>query len=105
MLREFSEWNASYFPVRFESEEKLLSTVEKMGEMLIFPRRYFHPALHEIDLMKDTEITCPVAANSSRKLLCLPLCAQTSHADVERVLDVMSYVDRIPTTKCTDPDF
>ncbi|MFN4806958.1 MAG: DegT/DnrJ/EryC1/StrS family aminotransferase [Akkermansiaceae bacterium] len=95
-LRDSTQWNTSYFPVRFESEALLLATVDKLEKTGIFPRRYFHPALHEIGLIGTPASPCPVASRSSRELLCLPLSAQTSQADIERVLDVIRYADKPP---------
>jgi dTDP-4-amino-4,6-dideoxygalactose transaminase len=44
-IRENTAWNYSYYPVIFESEEKLLQK-QKLNENDIYPRRYFYPSLH-----------------------------------------------------------
>lgn len=88
-LRESSEWNASYFPVRFETEELLIATMEKMARAGIFPRRYFYPAIHQMGLVELADLTYPVAARSSKLILCLPLSARTNHDDIDRVVETM----------------
>lgn len=43
-IREKTDWNNSYFPVIFKTEEQLLSTQKTLNENDIFPRRYFYPS-------------------------------------------------------------
>jgi dTDP-4-amino-4,6-dideoxygalactose transaminase len=91
-LRDSTQWNASYFPVRFESEALLLATVKKLEEVGVFPRRYFHPALHQIGLIAAPSSPCPVAEKTSREILCLPLSAQMNVADIDRIHTAISRI-------------
>lgn len=89
-LREFSEWNAAYYPVRFESEDLLVAALNELKRSAIFPRRYFYPALHEIDLPDHFSCALPIAEKASRQILCLPLGALTGKSDIVRILDLIS---------------
>ncbi len=51
-IRENTQWNFSYFPVIFNSEEELLKVQNRLNESNIFPRRYFYPSLNSIDFVK-----------------------------------------------------
>ena len=64
--------NYSYFPVLFDSEEKLLQTMEKLNAEEIFPRRYFYPSLDALPYLKRATRQ-PVSEDVSRRVLCLPL--------------------------------
>lgn len=71
-IRENTTWNYHYFPIIFNSEEKLLSVVKKLNEKNIFPRRYFYPSLNTLDYV-DKKYSCPISESISRGVLCLPL--------------------------------
>jgi dTDP-4-amino-4,6-dideoxygalactose transaminase len=70
-LREGVDWNYSYFPVVFESEEMLNNVMRDLNKQDIYPRRYFYPSLNQIDYVKGE--SCPVAEDISKRVLCLPL--------------------------------
>lgn len=64
--------NYSYFPVIFESEEKLLQIEKKLAEHQIFPRRYFYPSVNTYNkILPHTSM--PVSESISKSVLCLPL--------------------------------
>lgn len=70
-IRENTEWNYSYFPVIFESEEVLLKVVKKLNEQAVFPRRYFYPSLNMLNYV--TKLELEISENISKTVLCLPL--------------------------------
>jgi dTDP-4-amino-4,6-dideoxygalactose transaminase len=70
-IREGTEWNHSYFPIIFESEEVLLLAQNKLNNNRIYPRRYFHPALNKIRYINGNG--APVAGIISNQILCLPM--------------------------------
>ena len=90
-LRESTEWNAAYYPIRFDSEELLIAVLEELSRAKIFPRRYFHPALHESLAIKEAA-DCPHASLAAREVICLPLGASTSSGDVARIMDALANV-------------
>lgn len=70
-VRENTDWNNSYFPVIFESEEVLLQTQKSLNENEIFPRRYFYPSLNTLEYVDSQEM--PISKSISSRILCLPL--------------------------------
>lgn len=71
VLREDTQWNYSYYPVLFESEEDLLKVQEELNGQDIYPRRYFYPSLTNLPYVKNT--SCAVADDVAKRILCLPL--------------------------------
>jgi dTDP-4-amino-4,6-dideoxygalactose transaminase len=71
-IREGTEWNYSYYPLIFSSEEKLLEVVDVMKENEIVPRRYFYPSLNTLDYL-ETHQNMPVSEDIASRILCLPL--------------------------------
>ena len=70
-LIEDAEWNYSYYPVLFFSEEMLLDIQKKLNQAQIFPRRYFYPSLNKVRF-----VDCPsmdISENVASRILCLPL--------------------------------
>lgn len=70
-FRENVEWNFSYFPVIFETEEITLKVIKSLNVKNIYPRRYFYPSLNKLSYvdysyMKNSE-------SISKRILCLPL--------------------------------
>jgi dTDP-4-amino-4,6-dideoxygalactose transaminase len=86
-FREGTEWNFSYYPVIFESEERLLKVRDEMNKKDIFPRRYFYPSLNRLPYLPYGEL--PVAEDISRRVLCLPLSDSLTPTDSERVSEVL----------------
>ena len=67
--------NYSYFPVIFETEEKLLEVEARLNSRNIFPRRYFFPSLNTLTNIVEFTLM-PVSESISRRILCLPLYKQ-----------------------------
>jgi dTDP-4-amino-4,6-dideoxygalactose transaminase len=94
ILRAATGWNWSYYPVLCESESDVRSLMEQFHTMQIFPRRYFHPALHRIpELQSDSSTLCPVAERIARTILCLPLAASYQAEHVDRVVETLKIID------------
>jgi dTDP-4-amino-4,6-dideoxygalactose transaminase len=70
-IRENTDWNYSYYPIVFESEEQLLRVQKILNENNIFPRRYFYPSLNNLPYVKQTVLN--VTNNISQRVLCLPV--------------------------------
>ena len=70
-LRPGTQWNYSYYPVIFNTEELLLNAFEKLNEQQIFPRRYFYPSLNTIDYTKGNAM--PISESIAARIACLPL--------------------------------
>ena len=70
-LREASEWNYSYFPILFETNDALIGTDRNLKENHIFARRYFYPSLNNLPYINPTNM--PISEDISKRILCLPL--------------------------------
>ncbi|WP_181304262.1 DegT/DnrJ/EryC1/StrS aminotransferase family protein [Rufibacter sp. XAAS-G3-1] len=64
-------YNASYFPILFKTEEKLMRSVEALNLQGVYPRRYFYPSLNLLNYVNPT--SCPISEQTSKIVLCLPL--------------------------------
>ena len=67
-----SSSNYAYFSIVLDSERRLLSIVQKLNKMQIFPRRYFRPSLNKLSYVEQGQ-ACPISENASNRVLCLPL--------------------------------
>lgn len=70
-IRENTDWNYSYFPVIFESEESLLELVDHLNKLQIYPRRYFYPSLNKLVYVDNKKVE--FCESISKRILCLPL--------------------------------
>ena len=80
--------NFSYFPIILPSEEKLIHIIAKLREEEIYPRRYFYPALNELPYL--TYQSCPVAEDISKRILCLPLSAEISADNIQKITKIIN---------------
>jgi dTDP-4-amino-4,6-dideoxygalactose transaminase len=83
-----AEYNYSYMPILFDTEERLLKTLEKLAEENIFPRRYFYPALHNLDVFES--IALPIAESVASRIVCMPLYDKLSRADIENICNLIT---------------
>ena len=81
------EYNYSYLPVVFDSEERLLRVEKALHNQQVFPRRYFHPALHALPIFKGPAL--PVAERVAKTVLCLPLYTDLSLAEIDFICDLV----------------
>lgn len=86
-LRDNINWNYSYFPIIFESENELLSVVHKLNEQRIYPRRYFYPSLNRLNYVQKTSVL--VSEEISKKVLCLPLWDKLTEENQSRIIKVI----------------
>ena len=69
---EGCDYNYSYYPVLFNSEEQAVKSMEALAVQNILCRRYFYPTLNSLDYIENKGST-PVAYDISKRILCLPL--------------------------------
>ena len=93
-LRLGTEWNYSYFPVVFGSEEKLQNILEIFNSHDIFPRRYFFPSLNRLSYLEASSNFMPISESISRRILCLPLYNDLSMTDVEKIVSILNQYGR-----------
>ena len=82
-----TEYNYSYFPVIFTSEEQRQQVKDLLASHNINTRRYFFPSLNKLPY--HTGAKCPVSEDISRRVLCLPLYQQLEHDEVRRISSLM----------------
>ena len=87
-LRNDIEWNYSYFPIIFESEEKLVKILTILNNNQIFPRRYFYPSLNKIEFINGDE--CRNSENISKRILCLPLYTDLSNDSINLIIKTIN---------------
>jgi dTDP-4-amino-4,6-dideoxygalactose transaminase len=87
-LRENTNWNYSYYPVIFESEDKLLEVQKALNKEQIFPRRYFYPSLNTIEYISGTRM--PVSENIASCILCLPLYKELEYIEIEKIITLIN---------------
>lgn len=83
-------YNYSYMPVLFDKESRLMTAVRQLNARDIYPRRYFHPSLHECGIFATQEL--PVAESIARRILCLPLYTALTEDDIRTVARIVSGV-------------
>ena len=87
-IRAHTDWNFSYYPVIFKTENELLNTQKKLNENEIFPRRYFYPSLNTIDYCKSASM--PVSESIASRILCLPLYVGLTESEVEKIVSIIN---------------
>lgn len=81
--------NYSYFPVIFDSEERLLGVEKRLNNANIFPRRYFYPSVNTfVDIIEYQE--CPISEDISKRILCLPLYWKLSKDELKIIIETIS---------------
>jgi dTDP-4-amino-4,6-dideoxygalactose transaminase len=87
-IRENTEWNNSYYPIIFETKEKLLLAVNKLNEADIFPRRYFYPSLNKLPYVEKKKT--PISEDIAERILCLPIYPSLEIKDQNRIIDLIN---------------
>lgn len=67
-----TEYNYSYYPALFPSEEALLTAKAALEEQNIHFRRYFYPSLNTLPYL-PTRQACPISEDVAVRIACLPL--------------------------------
>ncbi|MBK8551305.1 MAG: DegT/DnrJ/EryC1/StrS family aminotransferase [Ignavibacteria bacterium] len=87
-IPENIEYNYSYFPVIFPTEEIMLDAKRKLAENEINPRRYFYPSLNKLPYVNGNN--CPVSENIASRVLCLPLYSGLEQATVKLISQIVN---------------
>jgi dTDP-4-amino-4,6-dideoxygalactose transaminase len=88
IITEYTQWNYSYYPITFETEERLLISQRKMNSNNIFPRRYFYPSLNTVDYVQGQ--ACAVSEDIASRILCLPLYYGIDDSEIEQVIKLIN---------------
>lgn len=91
-INESTEWNHSYYPIVFQTEEQLLLILHELSQHQIFARRYFYPSLNLLHYLPKCKL--PTSESISTRVLCLPMYHDLTLIDIERITDVMLGVQK-----------
>ncbi|WP_395064857.1 DegT/DnrJ/EryC1/StrS family aminotransferase [Flavobacterium sp.] len=87
-IRENTQWNYSYYPVIFKSEEQLLKVQKDLNDQNIFPRRYFYPSLNTINYVNGAPME--LAESIASRVLCLPLYVGLEVIDLQKITTIIN---------------
>ena len=79
--------NYGYFPVVFESHDKMMQIKTALERENIFPRRYFYPSLNKLPF--NSGESCPISEKISESVLCLPFYHDLKKTDVLRIAETI----------------
>jgi len=82
-------YNYGYYPVVFESEERLLKVRAALLEKDISTRRYFYPSLNELPFLEQRQC-CEISESISKRVLSLPLYYGLANEDVEKICNIIN---------------
>ena len=77
-------YNYAYMPVVFSDEHSLLQVLQGLHAIQVYPRRYFHPSLSEMNKVFNKPHS-PMANALSKRILCLPLYPDLAMEHVEGI--------------------
>ncbi len=86
-IREGTDYNYSYYPIIFRSEEELLRVKTALNAKEIFPRRYFYPSLSSLPYVDH--YSTPISNDISSRIMCLPLYVELANAEVEMIASIV----------------
>jgi len=75
------EWNYSYYPIIFDTEDQLLKSINELNSNWIYPRRYFYPSLSTLDYVDKYEV--PISEDICKRVLCLPMYHSLKKEDID----------------------
>ena len=88
LLAENAQYNYSYYPVLFESEEQCEAVFEALEKEKIYAKRYFYPLLSDLEYVENSN-DLPVATDIVKRVLCLPLYFELSRQEVDMICRVI----------------
>jgi dTDP-4-amino-4,6-dideoxygalactose transaminase len=88
-IREHTQWNYSYYPVFFKTEEELFETMKRLAVQDIHPRRYFFPSLEALPYIESN--SCPIAEDIAKRVMCLPLYTTLEEKDIETIVNLINH--------------
>ena len=84
-----TEYNYSYYPIIFETEDQLQETKLRLEKSNIFPRRYFFPSLNTLPYLINTQ-SCPISEKVARRILCLPMYYKIKDEDIVEICEILT---------------
>lgn len=81
------DYNYSYFPVLFDSEELMLHCLKALENEKIYCRRYFYPSLATLPFLNSSIM--PVCESVGNRILCLPLYHTLTSSDLDLITRII----------------
>lgn len=90
-----SRYNYSYMPVLFRNKQHRDLIYDILKENGVHARKYFYPLTSDFDYFdeatkKTNSQKLPIASDISSRVLCLPLFAELTRDDVNRIISIIS---------------
>jgi dTDP-4-amino-4,6-dideoxygalactose transaminase len=89
-IREFTDWNYSYFPIILKDKNKMESLVSIFKQDEIYPRRYFYPSLNNLNYIESPKMD--MSDTISESILCLPLYFDIDKIDLKKIIAVLNVI-------------
>jgi len=90
-IRKDTKWNYSYYPVIFETEERLLKVIVELNKKDINPRRYFYPSLNNLPYIEN-KTKMIVSDSIAKRVLCLPLYHSLKNNELELICNIINNI-------------
>lgn len=87
-IRNNTNWNYSYYPVIFETEDELLQVQNELNKNEIFPRRYFYPSLNKVPYVNNASM--PISESIAARVLCLPLYKDLTSEELDFICGIIN---------------
>lgn len=82
-----TDYNFSYYPILFETEDMLIRSVQALNKYQVYPRRYFYPSLDTLNYVPAQH--CPVSRDIASRILCLPLYHDLSFEELDMIARIL----------------
>jgi len=89
-LRDEGNYNYSYFPILFETEDLMHQCIQALQNEKVYCRRYFYPSLGMLPYVSPTHL--PVCDSIVKRIVCLPLYHSLTISDIEMIARLMARV-------------
>jgi dTDP-4-amino-4,6-dideoxygalactose transaminase len=87
-LRENTDWNYSYYPIVFKSEDELLRVDQELKKNGVTVRRYFYPSLNSLNYVANT--ACPISESIASRIVCLPLYVGLTDEQLQMIVRIIN---------------
>lgn len=86
-IAEDVEYNYSYYPVLFETNDAREKAIQELQKHYIYPRRYFYPSLDTLHYVNGPE--CEISRSISERIMCLPLYHTLTHEEINLIARIL----------------
>lgn len=82
------ETNYSYFPIIFDTEDRLLAIEKRLNAANYFPRRYFYPSVNTLGNIVEYR-AMPISEDIASRILCLPHYYALKKENQDEIIDII----------------